>query len=79
MDYRDKSTLINLNLCLAIKQHPIALWKTGLRRSLKDKVREGPPKTAVVSENIAALRELIMQDRHVIYRVIKASICQTFQ
>ena len=35
------------------------------RPSLKDEVREGPPKTAVVSENIDAMRELIMQDRHV--------------
>ena len=35
------------------------------RRSLKDKVREGRPKTAIVPENIDAVRELIMQDRHV--------------
>ena len=38
------------------------------RRSLKDEVREGPPKTAVVSDNIDAVRELIMQYRHVTYR-----------
>ena len=36
------------------------------RRSLKDEVLEGRQKTAVVSENIDAVRELIMQDRHVI-------------
>ena len=30
------------------------------RRSLKDEVREGRPKTAVVSEIIDAVRELIM-------------------
>ena len=29
--------------------------------------REGPPKTAVVPENIDVVRELIMQDRHVTY------------
>ena len=29
------------------------------RWSLKDEVREGPPKTAVVPENIDAVRELI--------------------
>ena len=48
------------------------------RRSVKDEVREGCPKTAVVSENIDAVRELIMQDRHVIYREIEPSlgICQ---
>ena len=40
------------------------------RRSLKDKVREGPPKTAVVPENINAVRELIMQERHMTYPVI---------
>ena len=41
------------------------------RRSLKDEVREGPPKAAVVRENIAFVRELKMQDRHVIYREIE--------
>ena len=35
------------------------------RRSLKDKVREGPPKTAIVSENI---------DHHVTYREIEAPL-----
>ena len=35
------------------------------RRLLKDEVREGPPKTAVVPDNIDAVRELIMPDRHV--------------
>ena len=42
------------------------------RQSLKDEVREGPPKTAVVPENIDAVRELIMQDRHVTYRDIES-------
>ena len=42
------------------------------RRSLKDVVREGPPKTGLVSENKYVVGELIMQDRHVIYREIKA-------
>ena len=43
-------------------------------RSLKNEVREGRPKTAVVSENIDAVRELIMPDRHVTYRQIEASL-----
>ena len=43
------------------------------RRSLKDEVREGCPKKAVVSENIDGVRELIMQNRHVTYREIEAS------
>ena len=42
------------------------------RRSLKDKYREGRAKTAVVSDNIDALRELTMQDHHVTYREIEA-------
>ena len=44
------------------------------RRSLKDELRKGRPKTAVVSENIDAVREVIMQDRHVTYREIDATL-----
>ena len=44
------------------------------QRSLKDKVCEGHLKIAVVSENIDAVRELIMQDRNVTYREIEASL-----
>ena len=44
------------------------------RSRLKDEFREGPPKTAVVSENIDAVRELIMQDHQVTYREIEASL-----
>ena len=43
-------------------------------RSLKDEVREAPPKMAVVSENIDGVRELIIQDRHVTYREIETSL-----
>lgn len=42
------------------------------RCSLADKNREGRPKTAVVPGNIDAVRNLIMQDRHVTYREIEA-------
>ena len=38
------------------------------RRSLKGELHEGPPKTAVVSERIDAVRELIMKDPNVTYR-----------
>ena len=48
------------------------------RRSLKHEVREGCPKTAVVSENIDAARELILQDRHVTYCEIEASLGISF-
>jgi len=44
------------------------------RSSLNDEFREGRPKTSVVPENIDAVRELIMQDRHVTYREIEASL-----
>ena len=44
------------------------------RISLADSSREGRPFSAVVPENIDAVRELIMQDRHVTYREIAASL-----
>ena len=43
------------------------------RRLLKVEIRDGLSKTAVVLENIDAVRELIMQDRHVTYRKIELS------
>ena len=44
------------------------------RGLLKDEFHEAAPKTAVVPENIDTVRELIMQDRHVTYREIDASL-----
>lgn len=44
------------------------------RSSLRDESREGRPKSVVVPENIDAVRELILQDRHVTYREIEASL-----
>ena len=41
---------------------------------LKNEIREGPPKTAFVPENIDTVRVLIMQDRHVTYREIELSL-----
>ena len=49
------------------------------RRSLNDEIRQGPAKKVVVSENIDAVRELIMQDRHVTYREIKISYGSNFR
>lgn len=40
------------------------------RSSLQDEFREGRPKSVFVPETIDAVRELIMQDRHVTYREI---------
>ena len=80
VDYQDKNALMNLNLCMAMKPpfaSTVRNWCNELncgQRSLKDEVREAPPRTVVVRENIDAVRELIMQDRHVTYREIKASL-----
>ena len=62
MNYHDKSVLLDLKNC-GVKN-----WFNEFnrgRRSLKDEVREGRPKTAVVSDNIDAVRELIVQYRFV--------------
>ena len=45
------------------------------RISLKDEFREGHPKSVVVPETIDAVRQLILQDRHVIYRDIERTLC----
>lgn len=44
------------------------------RSSFTDEFREGRPKSAVLPENIDAVRELVMEDRHVTYREIAASL-----
>ena len=65
VDYHNQNVLMNLNFRMAMKQHPMAL---------KDEIRAGPPKTAIVSENIDVVRERIMQERHVTYREIELSL-----
>lgn len=44
------------------------------RSSLQDQFREGRPKSVVLPENIDAVRELIMEDRHVTYHEIEATL-----
>ncbi|CAK9815952.1 Histone-lysine N-methyltransferase SETMAR [Anthophora plagiata] len=44
------------------------------RHSLTDEFKEGRPKSVVVPQNIDAVRELVMQDRHLTYREIEASL-----
>ena len=44
------------------------------RSSLQDEFREGRPKSVVVPETIDAVRQLILQDCHVIYREIEAHL-----
>ena len=81
VDYQDKSALMNLHFLFGDKAPSHSTVKTWFNefncglRSLKVEVREGRPNTtAVVLENIDAVRELIMQDRHVPYREIEASL-----
>ena len=44
------------------------------RMCLTDEFREGRPKSAVVPENIEAVRRMIEEDRHVTYREIEATL-----
>ncbi|CAH1990549.1 unnamed protein product [Acanthoscelides obtectus] len=44
------------------------------RVSLSDESKVDTPKTAVTQENVDAVRKLIIEDRHVTYREIKASL-----
>ena len=44
------------------------------RSSLQDEFREVRPKTVVVPETIDAVRQLILQDRHVAYREIETTL-----
>lgn len=44
------------------------------RRSLNDEFREGRPKSVVVPENIDAVQNMIIQDRHVTYCEIETSL-----
>lgn len=44
------------------------------RSMLTDEIKEGRPKSVVVQQNIDAVRQLVMQDRHVTYREIEASL-----
>ena len=53
-----------------MKQRPIALWKTGLINSI---VVDAHSNTRFVK--VLPIQELRMQDRHVTYREIKASVC----
>ncbi|CAH2008943.1 unnamed protein product [Acanthoscelides obtectus] len=58
-------------------QSTISRWYGEFKRgrvSLSDDSRLGAPKTAVTQENVGAVRKLIIEDRHVAYREIEASL-----
>ena len=44
------------------------------RSSLQDEFREGHPKSVIVPDTIDAMRQLILQDRHVIYCEIETTL-----
>ncbi|CAH1959025.1 unnamed protein product [Acanthoscelides obtectus] len=64
--------------CLAeLLSSTISRWYgefKGGRVSLSDDPRVGAPKTAVTQENVDPVRKLIIEDRHVTYREIEASL-----
>ncbi|CAH2010775.1 unnamed protein product [Acanthoscelides obtectus] len=64
--------------CLAeLLYSTISRWYGEFKRgrlSLGDDPRVGAPKTAVTQENVDAVRKLIIEDRHVTYREIEASL-----
>ncbi|CAH2013730.1 unnamed protein product [Acanthoscelides obtectus] len=58
-------------------QSTVSRWYGEFKRgrvSLSDDPRVGAPKTAVTQQNVDALRKLIIEDRHVTYREIEASL-----
>ncbi|CAH2005212.1 unnamed protein product [Acanthoscelides obtectus] len=58
-------------------QSTISRWYVEFKRgrvSLSDIPGVGAPKTAVTQENVDAVRKLIIEDRHVTYREIEASL-----
>ncbi|CAH1996813.1 unnamed protein product, partial [Acanthoscelides obtectus] len=58
-------------------QSTISRWYEEFKRgrvSLSNDLRVGAPKTAVTQENVDAVRKLIVEDRHVTYREIEASL-----
>ncbi|CAH1977019.1 unnamed protein product [Acanthoscelides obtectus] len=58
-------------------QSTISRWYEEFKRgrvSLSDDSRAGAPKTSVTQENVDAMRKLIIEDRHVTYREIEASL-----
>ncbi|CAH1985567.1 unnamed protein product [Acanthoscelides obtectus] len=58
-------------------QSTISRWYGEFKRgrvNLSDEPRVGAPKMAVTQENVDAVRKLIIEDRHVTYREIEASL-----
>ena len=71
---------MNLIQFLAMKFHQRPVFIDGMVNSTavevhsKNEFREGRPKSVVVPETIVAVRQLILQDRHVTNREIKTTL-----
>ena len=79
MNYQDKNTLINLFPLVdeAPSYATVKRWYNELNRghhSLTDEFRKDRPKSVVGPENINAVQKPIMQDRHVRYSEIEATL-----
>ncbi|CAH1966648.1 unnamed protein product [Acanthoscelides obtectus] len=62
---------------MSTKSSTISRWYGEFKRgrvSLSDDPRVGAPKTAITQENVDAVRKLIIENRHVTYREIEASL-----
>ena len=63
-------------LAMKLHQGPVCRWYGEFNRgrsSLQDEFREGRPKS-LVPETLDAVRQLILQDRHVTYREIVTTL-----
>ena len=69
---------MNLINFLAMKLHQgpvfINFMVNSTDSSLQDEFRKGRPKSVVVLETVNAVRQLILQDRHVTYREIETTL-----
>ena len=65
---------MNLIQFLAMKLHRWYGEFNRGRSSLQDEFLEGRPKSVVVPETIDAVRQLILQERHVTYREIETTL-----
>ena len=70
---------MNLIQFLVMKLHQEPVLIDGILNSTdsspQDEFRDRYPKSVVVPETIDALRQLILQDRHVSYREIETTLC----
>ena len=57
-----------------MKLHQEPVFIDGMLNSIEVEFRVGRPKSVVVPETIDGVRQLILQDRHVIYREVETTL-----